>query len=43
MYSYGNIKAVCEHCHSPSEGEPIANLDHLDEIYVPTRVPTFKF
>jgi hypothetical protein len=42
-YSYNNVKAVCEKHHPVSSGEPIESLNCLDEIYVPTRIPTFKF
>ena len=41
MYSFDNVKAVCAHHHPPTEGEPVENLDKLDQIYVPTKVPSW--
>jgi 5-methylcytosine-specific restriction enzyme A len=39
MYSFGNLKAVCEAHHETTEGESPENMDRLDQIYVPTWVP----
>jgi 5-methylcytosine-specific restriction enzyme A len=39
MYSFSNLKALCEAHHEPTEGERPENLDKLSEIYVATKFP----
>jgi len=43
MYSYSNVRCVCAQHHPPSEGEPVENLDRLNEVYVSTNAPIFRF
>jgi hypothetical protein len=39
MYSFSNLKAVCEAHHPNTEGHPAEELDKLDQVFVPTQVP----
>jgi hypothetical protein len=43
FFTFSNVVGVCRQHHPNCEGEPVENLSHLEDVYVPTKMPSFKF
>jgi 5-methylcytosine-specific restriction protein A len=41
MYSFNNLKALCENHHSGEEGSPAEELANLDQFYTATKFPAW--